>query len=451
MLNDTETIAAISTAQGNGGIGIVRISGTHSLKIAKKICTSSIKPKHINFCNFIDSSDEILDQGIVLYFPNPHSFTGEDVVEIQGHGGQVVLNELLSLCFVNGARLAEPGEFTKRAYLNNKIDLAQAESVIDIINATSIQAVKSASQSLTGKFSKKISNLLQSIISIRVYVEACIDFPEEEIDFIEKGNVTKKLQGIIAEVDEILKTSKQSQLLKNGVNLVLIGRPNVGKSSLLNCLSGIDSSIVTDIPGTTRDVVSTTISMKGVLVNIIDTAGLRETEDKVEKLGIKKTWQAVQNANAVIILSDISSGLESPDDFMTDKLPRDVSKIYVLNKIDLLPESKLDSIKKNKNNIFYISAKYEKGIDQLRDFILESITNNIHHDSKQSPLLARSRQIASLNLVRDNVCQALIQKDSSELIAEELTQAQKNLSSITGDFTNEDLLGEIFSSFCIGK
>ena len=231
MLNDRNTIAAISTAQGQGGIGIVRLSGNDALKIAKKICSGTITPRHVSFHNFQDESQETLDQGIVLYFSNPHSFTGEDVIEFQGHGGQAVLESILSLCIKYGAKLAEPGEFTKRAYLNNKIDLTQAESVIDVINATTLQAVKSASYSLTGKFSSKINSLLEKIVSLRVYVEACIDFPEEEIDFLEQGKVIEKLHNIIAEIDAILDVAKQSELLKTGINLVLIGQPNVGKST----------------------------------------------------------------------------------------------------------------------------------------------------------------------------------------------------------------------------
>ena len=450
MLNDRNTIAAISTAQGQGGIGIVRLSGNDALKIAKKICSGTITPRHVSFHNFQDESQETLDQGIVLYFSNPHSFTGEDVIEFQGHGGQAVLESILSLCIKYGAKLAEPGEFTKRAYLNNKIDLTQAESVIDVINATTLQAVKSASYSLTGKFSSKINSLLEKIISLRVYVEACIDFPEEEIDFLEQGNVIEKLHNIIAEIDAILDVAKQSELLKNGINLVLIGQPNVGKSTLLNALAGTEKAIVTKIPGTTRDLITSQISIKGIPINVIDTAGLRETEDEIEQLGINKTWEAIQTAHVAVLLVDITKGSGDYEESILNKLPKGIKKLRLFNKIDLVTREA--SVENKKNEIIiYLSAKLENGIDLLKNTLIERVSDNFHQDSEQSLILARSRHIFALNNVRQSVTKALINKESSELLAEELTQAQHELSAITGDFTNDDLLGKIFSSFCIGK
>ena len=450
MLNDRNTIAAISTAQGQGGIGIVRLSGNDALKIAKKICSGTITPRHVGFHNFQDESQETLDQGIVLYFANPHSFTGEDVIEFQGHGGQAVLESILSLCIKYGAKLAEPGEFTKRAYLNNKIDLTQAESVIDVINATTLQAVKSASYSLTGKFSSKINSLLEKIISLRVYVEACIDFPEEEIDFLEQGKVIEKLHNIIAEIDAILDVAKQSELLKNGINLVLIGQPNVGKSTLLNALAGTEKAIVTKIPGTTRDLITSQISIKGIPINVIDTAGLRETDDEVEQLGINKTWEAIQTAHVAVLLVDITKGSGDYEEFILNKLPKGIKKLRLFNKIDLVTREA--SVENNNNEIIiYLSAKLENGIDLLKNTLIEKVSDNFHQDSEQSMILARSRHIYALNNVRQSVTKALINKESSELLAEELTQAQHELSAITGDFTNDDLLGKIFSSFCIGK
>ena len=450
MLNDRNTIAAISTAQGQGGIGIVRLSGNDALKIAKKICSGKITPRHVGFHNFQDESQETLDQGIVLYFSNPHSFTGEDVIEFQGHGGQAVLESILSLCIKYGAKLAEPGEFTKRAYLNNKIDLTQAESVIDVINATTLQAVKSASYSLTGKFSIKINSLLEKIISLRVYVEACIDFPEEEIDFLEQGNVIEKLHNIIAEIDAILDVAKQSELLKNGINLVLIGQPNVGKSTLLNALAGTEKAIVTKIPGTTRDLITSQISIKGIPINVIDTAGLRETEDEVEQLGINKTWEAIQTAHVAVLLVDITKGSGDYEEFILNKLPKGIKKLRIFNKIDLVTREA--NVENNNNEIIiYLSAKLENGIDLLKNTLIERVSDNFHQDSEQSMILARSRHIYALNNVRQSVTKALINKESSELLAEELTQAQHELSAITGDYTNDDLLGKIFSSFCIGK
>ena len=450
MLNDRNTIAAISTAQGQGGIGIVRLSGNDALKIAKKICSGTITPRHVSFHNFQDESQETLDQGIVLYFSNPHSFTGEDVIEFQGHGGQAVLESILSLCIKYGAKLAEPGEFTKRAYLNNKIDLTQAESVIDVINATTLQAVKSASYSLTGKFSSKINSLLEKIISLRVYVEACIDFPEEEIDFLEQGKVIEKLHNIIAEIDAILDVAKHSELLKNGINLVVIGQPNVGKSTLLNALAGTEKAIVTKIPGTTRDLITSQISIKGIPINVIDTAGLRETEDEVEQLGINKTWEAIQTAHVAVLLVDITKGSGDYEEFILNKLPKGIKKLRLFNKIDLLTREA--SVENNNNEIIiYLSAKLENGIDLLKNTLIERVSDNFHQDSEQSVILARSRHIYALNNVRQSVTKALINKESSELLAEELTQAQHELSAITGDYTNDDLLGKIFSSFCIGK
>ena len=450
MLSDRNTIAAISTAQGQGGIGIVRLSGNDALKIAKKICSGTITPRHVGFHNFQDESQETLDQGIVLYFSNPHSFTGEDVIEFQGHGGQAVLESILSLCIKYGAKLAEPGEFTKRAYLNNKIDLTQAESVIDVINATTLQAVKSASYSLTGKFSSKINSLLEKIISLRVYVEACIDFPEEEIDFLEQGNVIEKLHNIIAEIDAILDVAKQSELLKNGINLVLIGQPNVGKSTLLNALAGTEKAIVTKIPGTTRDLITSQISIKGIPINVIDTAGLRETEDEVEQLGINKTWEAIQTAHVAVLLVDITKGSGDYEEFILNKLPKGIKKLRIFNKIDLVTREA--NVENNNNEIIiYLSAKLENGIDLLKNTLIERVSDNFHQDSEQSMILARSRHIYALNNVRQSVTKALINKESSELLAEELTQAQHELSAITGDYTNDDLLGKIFSSFCIGK
>ena len=450
MLSDRNTIAAISTAQGQGGIGIVRLSGNDALKIAKKICSGKITPRHVGFHNFQDESQETLDQGIVLYFSHPHSFTGEDVIEFQGHGGQAVLESILSLCIKYGAKLAEPGEFTKRAYLNNKIDLTQAESVIDVINATTLQAVKSASYSLTGKFSSKINSLLEKIISLRVYVEACIDFPEEEIDFLEQGNVIEKLHNIIAEIDAILDVAKQSELLKNGINLVLIGQPNVGKSTLLNALAGTEKAIVTKIPGTTRDLITSQISIKGIPINVIDTAGLRETEDEVEQLGINKTWEAIQTAHVAVLLVDITKGSGDYEEFILNKLPKGIKKLRIFNKIDLVTREA--NVENNNNEIIiYLSAKLENGIDLLKNTLIERVSDNFHQDSEQSIILARSRHIYALNNVRQSVTKALINKESSELLAEELTQAQHELSAITGDYTNDDLLGKIFSSFCIGK
>ena len=450
MLSATNTIAAISTANGVGGIGIVRLSGPEALAIAKKICSRQIVPREASFHNFYNAEREIVDQGLVLYFPNPKSFTGEDVVEFQGHGGQAVLNAVLSLCINNGARLAEPGEFTRRAYLNNKIDLAQAESVIDVINATTIEAVKSAAQSLSGKFSNKIKDLLKKLIELRVFVEACLDFPEEEIDFIEQGKVIERLNNIAAEVDQILLVAKHGQLLKEGANLVLIGQPNVGKSSLLNQLVGEEKAIVTEIPGTTRDPIASNISIHGVPINVFDTAGLRATNDQVELLGIEKTWESAKKAHLAMVLVDATKGVSEYEKDIVSKLSKNIEILWVYNKIDLIDEEPKVT-EHNNHKAIYISAKLDLGIDLLREALREILLGSLAYSSNDTIYIARSRHIDALNTVKACVIKGLTHKNSSELLAEELMLAQNALSSITGEFSSDDLLGKIFSEFCIGK
>lgn len=450
MLSATNTIAAISTANGVGGIGIVRLSGPEALAIAKKICSRQIVPREASFHTFYNAEREIVDQGLVLYFPNPKSFTGEDVVEFQGHGGQAVLNALLSLCISNGARLAEPGEFTRRAYLNNKIDLAQAESVIDVINATTIEAVKSAAQSLSGKFSNKIKDLLKKLIELRVFVEACLDFPEEEIDFIEQGKVIERLNNIAAEVDQILLVAKHGQLLKEGANLVLIGQPNVGKSSLLNQLVGEEKAIVTEVPGTTRDPITSNISIHGVPINVFDTAGLRATHDQVELLGIQKTWESAKNAHLAMVLVDATKGVSEYEKDIVSKLPKNIEILWVYNKIDLI-DGEPKVTEHNNYKAIYISAKLDLGIDLLREALREMLLGSLAYSSNDTIYIARSRHIDALNRVKASVIKGLTHKNSSELLAEELMLAQNALSSITGEFSSDDLLGKIFSEFCIGK
>jgi tRNA modification GTPase len=417
MANTNDTIAAIATASGIGGIGIVRISGAKSFEIAQKICNKPIQPKEIIFQSFYDAQGQLIDQGLSLYFKNPHSFTGEDIVELHAHGGPVVMQLLLKAIIDCGARLAEPGEFTKRAYLNNKIDLAQAEAVIDLINASTARAANSAAQSLTGKFSFKINNLLDDLIKIRSYIEASLDFPEEDIDFIEAGKIKEKLESLLNETNNILANAQQGRLLKDGINLVLIGQPNVGKSSLLNQFAGEDKAIVTDIPGTTRDPISSHLSINGIPINLIDTAGLRDTEDVVEKSGIQKT--------------------------------DNISILWVFNKIDLIDLlPKID--KTDDQTHVYISAKHEQGLDLLKNEILIRIGVNLT-DSNEELFTARKRHLIALNHVKEAVQKSLEHISSAELCAEELNEAQKALSNITGSFSSDDLLGEIFSQFCIGK
>ena len=450
MLRAANTIAAISTAGGVGGIGIVRLSGPEALAIAKTICSGQIVPREAGFHNFYNADQEIVDQGVILFFPNPKSFTGEDVIEFQGHGGQTVLNAVLNLCIDKGARLAEPGEFTRRAYLNNKMDLAQAESVIDVINATTIEAVKSAAQSLSGKFSIKINGLLKKLIELRVFVEACLDFPEEEIDFIEQGNVIDRLNNIAAEVDQILLVARHGQLLKEGANVVLIGQPNVGKSSLLNQLVGEEKAIVTDVPGTTRDPIASNISIHGIPLNVFDTAGLRATDDQVELLGISKTWESIKGSHIAMVLVDATKGAGNYEKDIISRLPKNIEILWIYNKIDLT-DDKPKAVEHNQNKSIYISAKLDLGIDLLREALYEILTGGSAYNNNETIYTARSRHIDALNAVKASIIMGLAQKDSSELLAEELMLAQNALSSITGEFSSDDLLGKIFSEFCIGK
>ena len=449
MLNALNTIAAISTAVGNGGIGVVRISGELSLKIGEGISGSKLIPRVANFHNFKDSQDNLIDQGLILFFPAPNSFTGEDIIEFHCHGGTVVTQSILEICLEMGADLAEPGDFTKRAYLNNKIDLTQAESVADLINASTTEAVKSAANSLSGKFSLEINNLLKNLIELRMYVEACLDFPEEDIDFISEGKVKDKLKKLSKIMTNIMHSASQGQLLRDGISLVLVGQPNVGKSSLLNQLSGEDKAIVTEIPGTTRDLISSNISLNGIPLNIIDTAGLRKTDDPIEKFGIEKTWSSLEKGHIALFLVEAASGITEYERSILKKLPKDIKKIWIFNKIDLIKE-KAQITTDNNEKIVYLSAKTGDGLDLLKQVILNSIGFD-NNEGNQNKFMARKRHLEALEKVFKSLKNAESNIDSAELVAEELTISQRYLSSITGEFTSDDLLGEIFSKFCIGK
>ena len=449
MLNALNTIAAISTAVGNGGIGVVRISGELSLKIGEGISGSKLIPRVANFHNFKDSQDNLIDQGLILFFPAPNSFTGEDIIEFHCHGGTVVTQSILEICLEMGADLAEPGDFTKRAYLNNKIDLTQAESVADLINASTAEAVKSAANSLSGKFSIEINNLLKNLIELRMYVEACLDFPEEDIDFISEGKVKDKLNKLSKIMINIMHSASQGQLLRDGISLVLVGQPNVGKSSLLNQLSGEDKAIVTEIPGTTRDLISSNISLNGIPVNIIDTAGLRKTDDPIEKFGIEKTWSSLEKGHIALFLVEAATGITEYERFILKKLPKDIKRIWIFNKIDLTKE-KAQITSNNNEQIVYLSAKTGDGLDLLKQVILNSIGFD-NNEGNQNKFMARKRHLEALEKVYQSLKNAQSNIDSAELVAEELTISQRYLSSITGEFTSDDLLGEIFSKFCIGK
>ncbi|MBT4760050.1 MAG: tRNA uridine-5-carboxymethylaminomethyl(34) synthesis GTPase MnmE [Nitrosomonadales bacterium] len=450
MLNDSSTIAAISTAKGVGGIGVVRISGNDSLKIANKICNVDITPRKAHFSTFKDKKNITLDQGVVIYFPSPASFTGEDIVELQGHGGVVVLNLILKSCLSYGARLAAPGEFTKRAFLNNKLDLSQAESVADLINASTEAAAKSAINSLSGSFSNKINDLLNKLIDLRVFVEACLDFPEEDINFIDQGKVDKKLKDLNITIYKILDSAKQGQLLRDGVKVVLIGQPNVGKSSLMNQLARQNKAIVTEIPGTTRDPIKSDINIQGIPIHLTDTAGLRNTEDVVEKFGIDKTWESIEEADIAIILADVTVAPAKYEEIIINQLPKSLNKIFVKNKIDLLKQNSSITYQNNEPQIF-ISAMKGDGIILVENEILKIIGKEKSSSNKEDLFMARSRHIEALEKVKSALNNATLNLQAPELVAEELMIAQKSLSKITGEFSSDDLLGQIFGEFCIGK
>ena len=450
MLNGSNTIAAISTAPGAGGIGVVRVSGPLALEIGQKISGAILVPRIANFHNFKDLNGTLIDQGLILFFSAPHSFTGEDIIELQCHGGTVVTQSILNLCLKNGANLAEPGDFTKRAYLNNKIDLAQAESVADLINASTEEAALGAVNSMSGKFSLEINNLLKNLIELRMYVEACLDFPEEDIDFISEGNVKDKLLHLSETMMHIMQAASQGQLLRDGISLVLVGQPNVGKSSLLNQLSGEDKAIVTDIPGTTRDAITSDINLNGIPLNIIDTAGLRETDDPIEKFGIEKTWSSLEKGHIALFLVEASKGITDYEQSILNRLPTGIKRIWIFNKIDLL-HSKAKLKQLNNDQIVYISAKTGEGLDLLKQAILNEVGFKQNSEGSENKFIARKRHLEALESVHHSLQNAQLKIASAELVAEELTIAQKYLSSITGEFSSDDLLGEIFSQFCIGK
>ncbi|MDP3609551.1 MAG: tRNA uridine-5-carboxymethylaminomethyl(34) synthesis GTPase MnmE [Methylophilus sp.] len=442
-----DTIAAIATASGAGGIGVVRVSGPLSQSIANSVLGHCPSPRHAAYLDFKDADGQLIDRGIAIYYPNPHSYTGEDVLELQAHGGTALMQILLARCIALGARQAMPGEFTRRAYLNDKLDLAQAEAVADLINAATEEAAKSAVRSLSGEFSQTIHALLQQLIELRMYVEACLDFPEEEIDFITQGRVAEKITLNQQALARIFSKAKQGALLRDGIHVVLIGQPNVGKSSLMNALAGEEVAIVTPIAGTTRDTIKSAIQIQGVPLHVIDTAGLRDTEDEVEKFGIARTWRATETANIALLLLDSTHGITEKEKSILDRLPQEIAKIWVHNKIDVSQESaKITEI--NGQHHVFLSAKTGQGLDLLKSQLLNFAG---YQASGEGVFMARARHLKALDEVRGHLDQAAHQITSAELVAEELRLAQEALSTITGEFTPDDLLGEIFSKFCIGK
>jgi len=443
-----DTIAAVATASGRGGIGVVRLSGNDLRSMIQPLTgKNSLLPRVASLSNFFDENSEVIDQGITLFFPAPYSFTGEDVIELQGHGGPVVLRRLLQRCLDLGARLAEPGEFTRRAYLNNKIDLTQAESVADLIDAASIEAAKSAMRSLKGDFSHAINQLVEKLINLRMLVEATLDFPDEEIDFLTESNAHGQLEEIVSLLTNVFDSAHQGKLLRDGMHVVLIGQPNVGKSSLLNKLAGEEVAIVTQTPGTTRDAIRQHIEIEGILVHVVDTAGLRETLDEVEQLGIERTWSAIEQANVLVVLIDVAQGVTEEDQKIIAKLPPSLPLIRVFNKIDQHHQNPRVERHGTSTDI-YLSAKTGAGLDQLRRHLLEVV--GWHHVG-ESVYLARERHLVALRKAQRHLQAAQENMTHVELLAEELRLAQDALSTITGEFSSDDLLGEIFSRFCIGK
>ncbi|MDP5238902.1 tRNA uridine-5-carboxymethylaminomethyl(34) synthesis GTPase MnmE [Uliginosibacterium sp. 31-16] len=440
-------IAAIATAPGRGGIGVVRVSGPNLTGFAQTITGRSPKPRIAVLANFLDEHQQPIDQGLLLYFPAPHSYTGEDVIELQGHGGPVVMQMLLARCLELGARLAEPGEFTRRAFLNERLDLAQAEGVADLIDASTTAAARSALRSLSGRFSEQIHAWRDRLVDLRMLVEATLDFPEEEIDFLQAARAIPRLQTLQSDLQSILQRAKQGSLLRRGLQVVLAGQPNVGKSSLLNQLSGEDRAIVTEVAGTTRDVLREAIQIEGIPLHIIDTAGLRDTQDRVEKIGIERTWMEIQKADVVVRMVDAALGVVDADHAIDARLPVGVPVIWVFNKIDLSDEKPRREQLEGGIGL-WLSAQSGAGVDLLRKALLE-IAGWESHD--EDVFLARERHLEALRDADEHVALALKSIDQLDLMAEELRLAQEAVNTITGEFGADDLLGVIFSRFCIGK
>ena len=450
----TDTIAAVATAPGRAGVGIIRISGPDCKTVAAAILKRLPKPRYAEYLPFF-ATDQVLDQGIALYFPGPNSFTGEDVLELQGHGGPVLLDMLLrQVLQTPNVRIARPGEFSERAFLNDKLDLAQAEAIADLIDASSEQAARSAMQSLQGEFSKHIHQLVEKVIHLRMYVEAAIDFPDEEIDFLSDGKVAADLAEIIDDLAQVRKQATQGSILREGMKVVIAGRPNAGKSSLLNALAGREAAIVTEIAGTTRDVLREHIHIDGMPLHIIDTAGLRDTEDQVEQIGIARAWQEIAKADRVLFMVDSTTTADTDPHVIwpefIDRLPPGLGITVIRNKADLTGES-LQPDELATVPVYPLSAKTGAGIDALREHLKRCIGFDA---STEGSFLARRRHLDALDRAAEHLAIGQEQLHSfiaGEILAEELRLSQQHLNEITGEFSSDDLLGRIFSSFCIGK
>ena len=447
MLQNPETIAAIATAPGQGGIGVVRLSGNHLAKFSQALLGFLPGARHASYAPFLDAEGNTIDRGIALYFPAPHSYTGEEVLELQGHGGVAVLHILLNRCIELGARLAQPGEFTQRAFLNGKMDLAQAESVADLIAATTQQAARSAVRSLQGEFSLAVHAIVSALIELRAYVEAVIDFPEEgDVSLQGQHFVREKLSGVQVQLKHIQTLAKQGSILREGAQIVLIGPPNAGKSSLLNCLAGEEVALVSDIPGTTRDAIRQVLQINGVPLHLIDTAGIRQTSDAIEQMGIARTRQNMATADMVLVLIDETNPVHLEDAFIGESLPVGTSVIFIHNKIDLTDGQ--SSVEERGGEVHaFLSAKTGQGIAELKKAMLKSVGWH----PEDGVFMARARHLKAIADALDSLREAEKQIEALELLAELLRQAQLALNQITGEFVADDLLGEIFARFCIGK
>jgi tRNA modification GTPase len=442
-----ETIVAVATPSGRGGVGIIRLSGSKSLTIAQQLTPNkALTPRTTHFCSFYSQKHELIDEGLCIYFKTPHSFTGEDVVELQVHGSPVVLDQLMQECIQLGARCARPGEYSERAFLNNKMDLTQAEAIADLIHSHSLTAARMALHSLQGEFSTKINQINEDIVKLRLFVEAAIDFPEEEIDFLQDKSILRKLEELLQNLKAIRAEAHQGVIMREGLAVVIAGRPNAGKSTLINLLAGREIAIVTSIPGTTRDVMKEQILLDDIPIHIIDTAGLRDSDDIIEQEGIKRAWAELSRADCVLLVFDVNDSVENPmDESIKAALPAHVPVIKIGNKIDI------QGLKpKVEDDCVYLSAKQGEGLLLLKQKIKEAVG---YHPC-EGRFLARRRHIAALDKAQNFLSvglQQLSRHRAGELLAEDLRLAHLSLCEITGTFTSDDLLGEIFSSFCIGK
>jgi tRNA modification GTPase len=443
----SDTIAAIATAQGRAGIGVVRLSGPSLARLAREFLGKVPAPRRATRAHFLDGAGATLDDGIALFFPGPHSYTGEDVLELHGHGGPVVLQLLLTRALELGARVAEPGEFTRRAFLNDKLDLAQAEAVADVIEAATEEAARCAVRTLQGDFSTAVRALTDRLIELRMLVEATLDFPEEELDPLDRAEARRRLVALREALATALSRARQGSLLRSGMTVVLAGQPNVGKSSLLNRLAGEELAIVTALPGTTRDTIRQAIQIEGIPLNVVDTAGLREAQDEVERIGIARTWNEIERAHVLLLVVDARAGVGPADEAIVNKLPGHLRRLVVHNKVDLVTQRPRNGSADALPHIF-TSARTGAGLDELRVTLLRLVG---WESGGESVYMARERHLHALRQAGARLDAAERVFGQSDLLAEELRLAQRDLESITGEFSADDLLGEIFARFCIGK